>query len=104
MNSHNHPMLGCPCGWLFRYVAGIRRDETAVGFNRFILDPIFLKELDFAGADYESRAGLVKSHWKRVPEGVQYDFQVPAGTVASVRTPDNTFQPFREGTYTLIYK
>jgi alpha-L-rhamnosidase len=103
MNSHNHPMLGCPCAWLFRYPAGIRITPEAAGFNRFVLDPVFITDLEHAEAEYASRAGLVKSAWKRTEGGIRYDFTVPPGCTASVRTPAGGFADYGEGSYTLTF-
>jgi alpha-L-rhamnosidase len=103
MNSHNHPMLGCPCAWLFRYPAGIRITPESVGFNRFVLNPVFITALDHAGAEYASRAGIVKSSWKRTGNGVKYDFTIPPGCTALVRTPDDSFVEYAEGSYSLNF-
>lgn len=103
MNSHNHPMLGCPCGWLFRYPGGIQIAQDAVGFDRFILDPSFINGMDHARAVYNAKSGQVISQWQRQEDGIHYQFQVPAGCIARVRMPDGAFKEHRCGNYTLIY-
>lgn len=103
MNSHNHPMLGCPCGWLFRYPAGIRIGEDTVGFDRFTLNPVFLGELDHAEANYASRSGLVHSGWHRENNAVVYEFTIPAGSRAQVRVPEGGMREFCGGSHRLVF-
>lgn len=103
MNSHNHPMLGAPAAWLFRHAAGIRITETTAGFDHFLLAPKFLKGLNSAGADYQSRAGLIHSAWKRIEGKITYEFQIPPGSSASVRMPDGTQKEFYQGKYQLQF-
>lgn len=103
MNSHNHPMLGCPGGWLFRYPAGIRIGVETAGFDRFTLDPVFLRDLDHAEAEYASRAGMVRSAWCRENGKIVYDFTIPAGSRARVRVPRGEMREFRGGSYRLEF-
>lgn len=103
MNSHNHPMLGCPCAWLFRYPAGIRVLPDTAGFDHFELAPLFLNELGHVEADYKSRAGMVRSHWKRNGSLVEYRFEIPAGCRAMVRIPHCKPQEYRGGKHFLVF-
>ncbi len=103
MNSHDHPMLGCPCGWFYRYPAGIRADHGSRGFRHFVLDPVFFAELEFAGADFDSCAGLIRSHWRREGDAVVYEFTIPPNASAQVRMPDGSAQEFGSGSYRLEY-
>ena len=100
MNSHNHPMLGSPAGWLFRHLAGIRVLPETVGFNRFELAPCFPDGLAFASADYESCHGMVRASWQRNEDGrIEYSFTIPAGCCAVVRLPGKPPQESRAGEY-----
>ncbi len=103
MNSHNHPMLGCPCAWLFRYPAGIRILPDTVGFDHFELAPMFPEGLDCVNADYRSRAGMVRSRWKRTGNRIEYHFEIPAGCRASVCIPGRDAKEYRGGIYTLHF-
>ena len=103
MNSHNHPMLGCPCAWLFRYPAGIRVLPDTAGFDHFELAPLFLNELGHVEADYKSRAGMVRSHWKRNGSLVEYRFEIPAGCRAMVRIPHCKPQEYHGGKHFLVF-
>jgi len=103
MNSHNHPMLGCPCGWFYRYPAGIRADHDSCGFRHFVLDPVFFDGLDSARADYDSCAGTIRSHWHREDDRVVYEFTIPPNASAQVRMPEGGTREFGSGSYRLEY-
>ncbi len=88
MNSHNHPMLGCPGVWFFKYLGGIRCSEDSAGFERFILQPQFVESLDYVTVSCRSRAGLVRSEWRRTAEGaIECTFEIPANCIADLRLP-----------------
>ncbi len=87
MNSHNHPMLGCPGVWFFKYLGGIRRADDSAGFDHFILKPTFVKGLSNVSAAFNSRAGRVRSEWKRVQNGIECSFEVPANCHATLCLP-----------------
>ncbi len=103
MNSHNHPMLGCPCGWLFRYPAGIRILPETAGFNRFELSPFFPQGLDYVKADYESCAGTVRSCWKREGSHIEYSFEIPGGCCALVHIPEQEAKEYCGGRYKICF-
>lgn len=103
MNSHNHPMLGCPCAWLFRHPAGIRILPDTAGFDHFELAPVFLESLDHVNADYQSRAGTVRSCWKRTGKQIEYHFEIPAGCRGLVRIPGRDAKEYRGGAYSLHF-
>lgn len=102
MNSHNHPMLGCPGAWFFRHAAGIQIAEDTAGFENFILSPKFFTQIEYAGADYESRMGLIRSYWKRDNGKVIYDFEIPYGARALVILPGREDQWFDGGKYQIV--
>jgi len=103
MNSHNHPMLGCPGGWLMRHVAGIQLADDSAAFTHFVLAPTFFKELTWAQGDFDSSAGPVRARWERTADGVKLDFEVPDGATAKVRTPDGTLKDFMGGKHHLLF-
>ncbi len=102
MNSHNHPMLGCPCAWLFRYLGGIKVLPDSVGFDRFELSPYFPADLDHAEVSYASRNGQIKVSWRRAGDGtVALRLQVPAGSRALLRLPGRQPQTLNPGSHEL---
>lgn len=103
MNSHNHPMLGSPCSWLFRHIAGICLHENACGGDRFVLSPCFIDGLEFAEASYDSRCGMVRAAWHRDGGRIIYEFELPNGTFAAVKTADGSFREFASGSHSVVF-
>ena len=105
MNSHNHPMLGCPGVWFFKYLGGIRRVEDSAGFDRFALQPQFVSGLDHVAVAYHSRAGLVRSEWRRDRDGIiQCTFEVPANCQATLRLPGQADSTLGAGVHAVSCK
>lgn len=103
MNSHNHPMLGCPCAWLFRHIAGIRIMPDSTGANHLELSAQFPANLDSASAYYDSAAGMIRTAWYRECGKIIYHFTLPPGVSARVRQADGTFTVYRAGVHQVIY-
>lgn len=104
MNSHNHPMLGCPCTWLYRFAAGIRPLPESCGFQIFELSPVFLKGLDFCEATFNARPGTISSGWRREGEKVFFDFTIPPNCQAWVTLPGREKELFPAGKHQLFYQ
>ena len=84
--SHNHPMFGVVSEWFFRWLAGIRPAEDAVGFDKIIIQPQF-GNLSHASASYQSRQGLVSSSWKKQNGKLKLDLVIPVNTSAEIILP-----------------
>ena len=89
MNSFNHYSLGSVGEWLFRHVAGIELDPVVPGYKRFVLKPYLGSGLDWAGADYTTAHGTIRSHWRREGDTVHWEFTVPPNTTARVHVPSD---------------
>jgi alpha-L-rhamnosidase len=95
--SQNHPMFGSVNEWFYKYLAGIKPEQSAVGFDRFRIEPAMPEGLEWVEASYESVRGTVRSSW-RLEDGVlQLDVEIPANTTASVRIPSRDPTSVREG-------
>ena len=68
-----------PGAWYIDGVAGIKRDSQAPGFQRFIVRPPLLTatQMEWAKANMESPAGLIKTAWKRTADGLAMNISVP---------------------------
>ena len=92
-DSFNHYSLGAVVEWMYRYSAGIDRDDSSPGFKHFILQPSPSSQLGedgtaFAKASYESPYGLIRSEWTLDASNVcRYTATVPANTTATLRLP-----------------
>lgn len=89
MNSFNHYSFGSVGAWLYNYVLGIQRDETAPGWQHFYLQPQLetTGALTWARGHYDSPYGRIESGWRRTEEGWSYQAVVPANTTATLRLP-----------------
>ena len=88
MASYNHPMYGAVGVCFYKYLAGIQPDAEGPGFERFTLAPVTPSGLGEVTAQVETCRGLLKSHWRREPEGgLRMEITVPYGATASVRVP-----------------
>lgn len=75
LNSLNHHFWGDISAWFYRYLGGIRlnpnlQDKTVV------IDPVFLKEIDWVKAKHICPDGEIKVEWKR--ENGKIDLRVDA--------------------------
>lgn len=79
-----------PGAWYIDGVAGIRRDSDIPGFRRFIIRIPQLAEsqISWAKADFDSPAGLIKSHWDCKNGKMSLSLTVPPNCEAIVYFPD----------------
>ena len=96
IGSLNHYSKGAVCEWLFGEMCGIRAD----GENRFVIAPKPGGHFTFAGAQYKSVYGTVKSRWEKTDAGWRYEIAVPANCAARVILPDGTEKTLPAGEYT----
>ena len=96
MNSFNHYALGAVVGFFYRHIAGI--DAGAPGFRRIVIKPGFDLGLRSAGAQYESVAGTIATHWSLEDSSFELRLTVPCSTRAEVHVPgSNRTQLFESG-------
>ncbi len=84
--SHNHPMFGTVSEWFYRYLAGIRPADDAVGFNKIVIQPQ-ISTLQWAKASYLSVHGNILSSWKKTGEKLWLEIEVPVNTNSIVYIP-----------------
>jgi alpha-L-rhamnosidase len=79
-----------PGAWYIDGVAGIKQDIEKPGYRKFIVRVPNLNEeqMSWAKADFDSPAGLIKSHWQRDGSSVQLDVTVPPNCSATVWFPN----------------
>jgi alpha-L-rhamnosidase len=87
MNSHNHPMFGSVGAWLYKALAGINLDPTAVAFKKVRIEPQMVRDLFYASGSIDTLRGRVLSSWKRSEKSVCIDVTVPVGSEAEVILP-----------------
>ena len=88
MNSFNHYSFGAIEEWMFSYMLGIQPVESDPGYHSFVLAPRVGGSFSYVKGHYDSVYGRIESGWKRLEDGgVQFDFAIPANTVASLFLP-----------------
>ncbi|WP_448633334.1 alpha-L-rhamnosidase-related protein [Pedobacter panaciterrae] len=80
-----------PGAWYIDGVAGIKRDPQAPGFQRFIVRPPLLTatQMEWAKANIESPAGLIKTAWKRTGNQLTMNINVPPNCTAILQLQEN---------------
>lgn len=88
MNSQNHVMLlGDLLVWYYENMAGIKSSPAHPGFKQIIMKPDFNAGLSYVNASYKSVHGLIKSHWKKNKNTLNWQITIPANTTAKVYVP-----------------
>ncbi|MEY4387901.1 MAG: hypothetical protein RLY20_3184, partial [Verrucomicrobiota bacterium] len=95
--SQNHPMFGSVSEWFYQWLGGIQPATDAVGFDRIIIRPQPVKDLEWVRCSYHSVRGEIASNWKRVGNRLKLEVVIPANTTATVYLPAGNVQPVKEG-------
>ena len=83
----NHIMFGEFVCWAYQYLAGIRLQDDAVGFNRVLIDPVAIPDLSWAAASVRLPTGVLSSRWERKEDEVSLAVTVPRGVEAEIVLP-----------------
>jgi alpha-L-rhamnosidase len=95
--SHNHPMFGSVSEWFYKVLAGINPAPDAVGFDKIIIRPQPVGDLNWVKASYDSAHGKVVSEWSWAAGQFKLHVQVPVGATATVILPAKEGTPVTEG-------
>ena len=85
--SHNHPMFGSVSQWFFQWLGGIQPAPEAVGFDRLVIRPQFVKDLQWVKCSHNSVRGKIVSNWQREGDLLKLDVEIPVGATALVYLP-----------------
>ena len=97
MNSHNHPMMGSVGSWFYKYVLGILPDINGPGFDKFIIHPYIMNDLNFAEGEFSSVKGMIKSAWKKENGSIYLNVTIPGNSTATVYVPTKNIKSTTEG-------
>ena len=95
--SHNHPMFGSVSEWFYKVPAGISAAPDAVGFDKIVIRPQPVGDLNWVKASYESVHGKVVSEWTRAAGKFKLRVRVPVGATATAFLPAKEGTPVTEG-------
>ncbi len=85
MQSFNHYAFGCVGDWLYRFVAGVDKDQP--GYKHIIIKPEPDGKLTHAKAVYNSVYGEIVSEWKIDQEIMNLHVKIPPNTSATIWLP-----------------
>ncbi len=83
--SFNHYAFGCVGDWLYRFVAGLDKDQP--GYKHILIQPDLAGGLTHASASYLSGYGEIISAWELQQGRLTVRVQIPPNTSASIRLP-----------------
>jgi len=86
--SLNHPSMGSISGWMMKTLAGINIAPDAVAFEKIMIKPAFIKDLNFVKAAHQSARGKIVSDWRRTGSDITITVTIPANGKAVVVLPD----------------
>ncbi len=101
--SLSHPFHSGYDGWFYEGLGGIRLKENTVGYQDFILRPVFPKDLTWSKVSYTTGYGEITSDWKRDGDKIVWQFTIPNNTTAQVILPGQAALDYQPGSYTLIH-
>jgi len=85
--SHNHPMFGSVSEWFYKWVAGIQLDSSAVGFDKIVIRPQMISEVNWVKAHHNSIHGKIVSEWEKNNDIFTLNITIPVNTTAKVYLP-----------------
>jgi len=100
--SLNHAFFGDISSWMMKQLAGINYDADKPGFGKILFTPHFVKDLNWAKAEYHSVKGLVASQWKREGNKIILTVTVPVGCTAEILI-GSTSKTIHSGTHSFTY-
>jgi alpha-L-rhamnosidase len=86
-NSLNHPMFGSVSEWYYRSLVGINPKIDAVGFDRIVIKPFIVGDLEFVKGAYKSIKGIVTSSWKRKGKKIDMQMSIPPNVNTEIHVP-----------------
>ena len=78
MNSFNHYAYGAVASWFFTDICGIK--YAAPGYKAFEIKPVLDERLSFANAAIDTMYGKIRSQWRKVDGGAEFEIEVPLNT------------------------
>jgi alpha-L-rhamnosidase len=86
-SSYNHPMFGSVSEWFYKSLAGICAEDDAAGFDRFIIKPGVVGDIEWINSSYHSVRGKIVSNWSLKDGILQLDCEIPVNTSARIIIP-----------------
>jgi alpha-L-rhamnosidase len=87
MNSFCHLTFGSVGDWLYERVLGLRPEEGAYGFSRFVFAPATDRRLGFAKGGFRCMQGEISAGWRYDGGELELTLEVPVGAEARAILP-----------------
>ena len=81
-------MFGSISGWFFQWLGGIQPAADAVAFDRIVIRPQLVGDLDWVKTTYPSVRGPITSNWKKAGKGYEFEIEIPADCTAVIELPE----------------
>jgi len=85
--SHNHPMFGSISEWFYKYLGGISPSDSACGFDKVIIKPMFLLPIQKVNCSYDSIRGEIISQWEKKDHVIDWHIQLPPNCEGNIILP-----------------
>ncbi len=86
--SHSHPMFGSVSQWFINWLGGIQPHPEAIGFDRVIIRPQTVPDLQWVKSSYHSVRGQIVSNWARERGRLRFEITMPANASAEFYVPN----------------
>lgn len=83
----HHPFGAHIGSWLFKFLGGIRTDPAFPGFQKFIIAPQFIPDINWVTTETHSLYGKIVSSWKRENGRISFHVVIPGNTSAELFLP-----------------
>jgi len=89
-------MFGSVSQWFINWLGGIQPAADAVGFDRIVIRPQAVKDVNWVRSSYNSARGRIVSNWKREGGQLKFEVNIPANTTALIYLPARTAEQITE--------
>lgn len=95
--SYNHYAFGCVFDWIYRNIAGIRKQSA--GYQKIMIKPEPDETMTWARSSHKSVYGEIASDWKKENGTFYLKVRIPCNTSAAVILPDGKQYETGSGIY-----
>lgn len=98
--SNDHMMLGHLMEWFYSGLGGIRQQKGNTGYKHMLIEPQFIKGINWVDCSYRTMNGQVVVKWERTKNGlIKLMVDIPANSTAKLVVPGQT-KDLGSGSYT----
>jgi alpha-L-rhamnosidase len=80
-------MFGSISQWFYNWLGGIQAAPEALGFDKVIIRPQVIDDLQWVECSYNSVRGKIESSWHKKEGSIFFKIQIPVNAVATVYLP-----------------